>query len=102
MEDFKFIFFTERTFKNKPIFKLAHAYDYLCAIAYVTGNEDFINEWRPLSERLFKELAPYDGFLTDKQPNVEEYMTLMKNILSTVHTPLSLVKETRDFLDTVY
>lgn len=96
--DFKFILFTERVFKNKPIFILAHAYDFLCAIAYVCNNIEYINTWKPLSDEIFKDLLLYDSNETDSIPRINEYIELMKMALKKTDQPTTLIEQTRAIL----
>ena len=96
--DFKFILFTERVFKNKPVFILAKAYDYLCAIAYVCDNKDFIDHWRMLSEEVFHDLLLYDSNQMESIPKISEYIELMKKTLDIVEHPSSLIEQTNVIL----
>ncbi len=98
MKDFKFILFTERVFKNKDVFKLAHAYDYLCAIAYIYSDTSYEKAWRPLSERIFNDLLMYDSGKTNEITNLHEYISLMRGVLSKIQIHDMLIEEANAFL----
>ena len=107
MEEFKFILFTERVFKNKEIFKLAHSYDFLCAIAYtlnetkeMTDNERlFIDRWKSLSGLIFEDLLKYDSSQNEHITLLDEYLSRMRTLLTLLDkTDFELVKQAKDFV----
>ena len=107
MEEFKFVLFTERIFKNKKVFKLAHGYDFLCAVTYIfnemineTENiKKFMTDWRLLSESIFKDLLRFDSSNDERIELLDKYLTEMKSLIKNIsNIDLDIVHQAYEFL----
>lgn len=107
MEEFKFVLFTERIFKNKKVFKLAHGYDFLCAVAYILNEminktenaKKFMIDWRLLSESIFKDLLRFDCSNDERIELLDKYLIEMKSLITNIsNIDLDIVHQAYEFL----